>query len=121
MGARINYVFSVGEEQPAVVLYSHWGADEWESSIAMALRHAKKRLSMGDTSYATRNIISWLTQGSVLSETGFGIYAVSSPSAIDAWDLTVIVDLANKVIDGHSFDEFCDYHLGAEEKEEANA
>lgn len=112
MGARINYIFSEGEGNPAVVLYSHWGETEWEQDLAGALNHAAKRIEMGDTPYAVRNIISYLIQHSVLDETGFGIYAIANPNDFQAWDLTVVVDMVNKVVDGHSFADFSNYHMG---------
>jgi hypothetical protein len=121
MGARVTYVFSEGEDKPAICLYSHWGADTWEKDLAGALRHAKSRLALNDYSYAVRNIISFLTQDNVLDETGFGIYAVASPLAdiADGWyDLTIFVDLVNKQVHGHSFDSFTQFHLG---KEKVNA
>lgn len=97
MGARINYVFKDSDTHPAVVLYSHWGETEWRRDLAMALEHAKPRWS--DDTYATRMMISYLIQDSVLEETGFGIYAVNGPN-YHMGDTTVIVDLrAQKVID----------------------
>lgn len=112
MGERINYVFSEGEGKPAVVLYSHWGATDWQEDLAFALNHAAARIEMGDTSYAVRNIISYLTRDYVMSETGFGIYAIANPEDFQAWDLTVVVDMVNKVVDGHSFTDFSNYHMG---------
>ena len=58
MGARINYLFNEGAEEPAVWLYSHWGETDWQVDIANALMHARPRWQ--DTSYAIRNIISKL-------------------------------------------------------------
>lgn len=112
MGERINYVFSEGEGKPAVVLYSHWGALGWQENLALALNHAAARIEMGDTSYAVRNIISYLIQDFLLDETGFGIYAVANPNDFEAWEFTVVVDMVNKVVDGHSFADFSNYHMG---------
>ena len=80
MGARINFVFkdtdpALGEPSSYVVLYSHWGQDSWQPDIAAALLHSRARWT--DSSYATRMIISYLMQDSVLDETGFGIYAIN--------------------------------------------
>ena len=110
MGARINYIFKDGTEH-SVALYSHWGETDWQESIAAAILHAKPRWS--DSSYCTRMIISYLMQDQILDETGFGIYAVNSKDFM-AWDTTVEIDLVNQIIDGHSFEEFCAYHLGAD-------
>lgn len=110
MGARINYIFNDGTPH-AVALYSHWGETDWQESIASAIRHARPRWN--DTSYATRMIISYLMQDQILDETGFGIFAIS-PENPFLWDTTVEIDMVNKQIDGHSFEEFCNYHIGAD-------
>ena len=95
MGARIHFVFKDREDKPAVVLYSHWGEDEWPRDLAMALDHARPRWS--DESYVTRMIISYLMQDSILGSTGFGIYAINDTSA-DLGDHTVIVDIAQETV-----------------------
>jgi hypothetical protein len=101
MGARINFIFKDSDAHPAVVLYSHWGETEWQRDLAMALEHAKPRWS--DDSYATRMMISYLIQDSVLEETGFGIYAVNGPN-YELGDTTVIVDLLHKTVHEHGSD-----------------
>lgn len=95
MGARIHYVFKDVEDEAHVVLYSHWGETEWQRDLSQALLHAKPRWS--DVTYGTRMIISYLMQDSVLSETGFGIYAITDITA-DLGDTTVIVDIAKETI-----------------------
>jgi hypothetical protein len=107
MGARINFVFKDSEQGPMVVLYSHWGQTEWQRDLAMALQHAKPRLS--DSSYGTRMIISYLMQDSILEETGFGIYAISNDGSLDLGEQTVLIDFTtNTVTDNVSvnFDKF---------------
>jgi hypothetical protein len=94
MGARINFMFKDGTDH-AVVLYSHWGQDSWESDIAEALQHARRRWD--DTSYGTRMIISYLIQHNILDETGFGIYAVN-PENTDLGEQTVVIDFTDKTI-----------------------
>ncbi len=95
MGARINYIFKESDNRPAVVLYSHWGETEWQRDLAMALEHSKPRWI--DDSYATRMMISYLIQDSVLEETGFGIYAVNGPN-YELHETTVVIDFTNKTI-----------------------
>jgi len=100
MGARINYVFkdtdpAVGEPSAYVVLYSHWGQDNWQPDIAAALTHSRARWS--DSSYATRMMISYLIQDSVLDQTGFGIYAINDLHQ-DLGDTTVIIDMSKETI-----------------------
>lgn len=110
MGARINYIFNEGENEPAVWLYSHWGEDEWQVKLATALAHARPRWN--DTPYCIRMIISHMIQHEVLDETGYGIGAVSKPSNFAAWDFTVDVDMVGKTVEGHSWEEFIAYHAG---------
>lgn len=100
MGARINFVFkdvesAIGEPSSSVVLYSHWGETEWQRDLAMALQHAKPRWA--DASYFTRMVISYLIQDSVLSETGFGIYAISDVNE-DLGDTTVVLDISHDTV-----------------------
>ena len=95
MGARINYVFKDSEDGPSVVLYSHWGQDGWETDIAYALEHAKPRWN--DAAYGTRMMISYLMQGSILEETGFGIYAINGNN-YDLGEQTVVIDFVNKTV-----------------------
>ena len=95
MGARINFVFKDSEDGPSVVLYSHWGQDGWETDIAYALEHAKPRWN--DAAYATRMMISYLMQGSILEETGFGIYAINGNN-YDLGEQTVVIDFVNKTV-----------------------
>ncbi len=95
MGARINFVFKDVEDEAHVVLYSHWGETEWQRDIAMALEHSKPRWT--DDTYATRMMISYLIQDSVLEETGFGIYAITGTN-FELGDTTVVVDIAKEVV-----------------------
>lgn len=106
MGARINYVIQDGSDT-AVVLYSHWGADGWEYELTQALAHAEPRLD--DYSYATRMIISSLIDQSsdeLMSQTGFGIYAVTVPFTLDMFDEAVVIDLSKKTVNDVAFDVF---------------
>jgi hypothetical protein len=95
MGSRINFVFKESDKHPAVVLYSHWGETEWQRDLSMALNHARPRWI--DDTYATRMMISYLIQDSVLEETGFGIYAVNGPN-YELGDTTVVIDFWNKTV-----------------------
>ena len=95
MGARIHYVFKDVEDEAHIVLYSHWGEEEWQRDLAMALQHSKPRWS--DASYFTRMMISYLMQDSILAETGFGIYAITDINQ-DLGDTTVVIDVAKETI-----------------------
>lgn len=121
MGARINFIFRESEDKPAVVLYSHWGATEWQRDIAMALDHARPRWD--DTSYFTRMVISYLMQDSILDETGFGIFAINGTSIEqtmqDLGDDSVIIDMSNKTIVSNvlvDWDDFVQAYLPAAAK-----
>jgi hypothetical protein len=77
----------------------------------MALQHAKPRL--GDSSYGTRMIISYLIQDSILEETGFGIYAIDN-DGYDLGETTVLVDFTNNTVTDNvsvAFDKFIDAYL----------
>ena len=95
MGARINFVFKDGTDS-SVVLYSHWGQDSWQSDIAEAVQHARRRWD--DSSYGTRMIISYLIQHNILDETGFGIYSINDSGSMDLGEQTVVVDFTDKTI-----------------------
>ena len=116
MGARCTFVFKQAEDQ-AVALYSHWGEGTMYQDLAGALQHASPRIQLGDSSYATRMTISYLLQGSLLDETGYGIYACN-PNDLGFMDHPVIIDLTNKTVHDdtgtHSIDEFVSYHLARE-------
>ena len=106
MGARINFVFKDSEQGPMVVLYSHWGQDSWETDLAEAMQHAKPRWN--DSSYATRMMISYLMQDSILDETGFGIHAIAN-DGYDLGEQTVLVDFTTKTVTDNvsvDFDNF---------------
>jgi hypothetical protein len=112
MGARINFVFTTGDDQPAVWLYSHWGEENWEVDLAKAIWEARSRWE--DPSYATRIIISQLIGDQWESPTGFGIGAVAKASELNFWDPIVIVDMTGKIVRekyDKPFDAFCHYHL----------
>lgn len=122
MGARVNFIFiedesAIGEPaSPKVVLYSHWGADTWEVDLACALSVAEPRWD--DPSYATRIVISNLIGEQWKSEIGFGIYATMEIP--DTWgDPCVVIDFANKTVDGVAFDTFVKYGLAKGEYQDA--
>jgi hypothetical protein len=108
MGARV--FFNIKQyEDTYICLYSHWGEDSRYFDLAHALEKARPRWS--DTSYATRIIISNLIGPDWDNETGFGLYASTTP----IYDETAVdIDLINKTVSDesgtHGFDEFINYH-----------
>ena len=109
MGARINFLFNEGDDKPAVWLYSHWGADSWEEDLASAIWMARSRWD--DTSYAVRIIVSQLIGNQWQQSSGFGLGAVAKPKDFLSWEPTIIIDMVDKIVDGHGFEKFCRYHL----------
>lgn len=108
MGDRVNFVFKEGDDQPVLVLYSHWGWTSRHEDLAAALNHAKPR--WGDTSYANRMVISWMLNGQLMDETGYGIYALAPDKLSELWDDCVTIDWANKMVDGHEFDKYINFY-----------
>ena len=94
MGARVNFVFDDGTDS-LVVMYSHWGADSWQDDLRCAFEHAEPRL--GDNSYWTRMVISYLIHDELLDVTGYGIYAIkrSEVHELDSWAELVVIDVEN--------------------------
>ena len=117
MGARIHFVFKTELDKPNIVLYSHWGEDSWREDLANALLFATKRINMGDTSYALRNIIDQLTKEGRDSETGFGIYLANDGESY--FDTHVEIDLTTQMVcdegNWHSFDSFIEYQQEVKE------
>jgi hypothetical protein len=54
-----------------VYLYSHWGGDEINQTLARALDRGRPRWN--DSSYLNRIIFSEMIKDNILRETGFGI------------------------------------------------
>lgn len=94
MGARVNYIFDDGSEA-LPVLYSHWGADSIEYDLNSAFFHADTR--KGDNSYWTRMVISYLLQDELMSEYGFGIFAISREQieSLNNLGINVVIDVEN--------------------------
>jgi hypothetical protein len=109
MGDRVNFAFTTGETEPAIILYSHWGYTDRNIDLAHALLHAKPRWN--DSGYGIRMIISHLMRDAILDETGFGIYAVKPEDIYDSLDETIVVDMVNKTVDGHEFDKYVTFHI----------
>lgn len=115
MGARTNFHFKTAEGE--LTLYSHWGGDSKDTDLAMALKKAMPRLSMGDTSYALRIVVSQLIGPDWDSETGYGLF-VGPEGGEEQYHYTMVDFTTNTVIDtdsSHTIDEFINYYAGARE------
>jgi len=111
MGARCTFVFKQADNL-GVALYSHWGEDTMYQDLALALKHAAKR--KGDESYYIRMAVSFLLNGAVMDETGFGLYACN-PNETAYMDHPIIIDLGKYTVEDdmgtHDIDKFVSYHL----------
>lgn len=111
MGARTNFHFQQGEN--FFTLYSHWGGDSKIQDLAHAIAKAKPRWE--DNGYASRIIVSQLIGNDWDSETGYGLYADENGGE-ESYQYTLVNLNDNTVTvgqDTHSFQDFCNYHLGA--------
>jgi len=73
MGDRAVYGFRSGGgvARPTMYLYSHWGGDEQDKTLAEALEAARGRWD--DPHYATRIVTSFIIGDSWQRETGYGL------------------------------------------------
>jgi hypothetical protein len=85
MGDR-GIVKMVGEGQPSLNFYTHWGATDLPAVVAEALKRGKGRWD--DESYLNRIVFSEMIQDDVLSETGYGIMV--GDADYDAWRYVTI-------------------------------
>jgi hypothetical protein len=116
MGARTNFHFKTAEGE--LTLYSHWGGDSKNLDLAMALQKARPRLSMGDTGYALRIVISQLINSDWDSETGFGIY-VGPEGGEEQYNYTMVDFTNHTVTDAdtvNSIEDYIKYYAGAREE-----
>jgi hypothetical protein len=113
MGARCNFIFKQNNVEPSVILYSHWGADSWESDLAAALKAAEPRWN--DPSYATRIAISSLIGDNWQSETGYGIHTAAGEdyTFLDQPILInfVTLEVTELARDPHPMSAFVAYHM----------
>ena len=109
MGARTNFTFKT--DTGTITLYSHWGGDSKDVDLAHALVAAEPRISVGDTGYALRIVVSQLIGDSWNEETGFGLYIGDEGEQYHP----VIVDFTNNTIidvsGSHSINDYIKYHL----------
>ena len=99
MGDRVNFVFRAKEDNPVVVLYSHWGYTDRYQTLAAAIEHAKPR--WGDESYCTRMIVSHIIKDDIDGELHYGLYATTMEQLhADSYFTQdhVLVDLIQQVV-----------------------
>jgi hypothetical protein len=111
MGARTNFHFKT--DTGVITLYSHWGGDEKDADLARALAAAGPRLSLGDTGYALRIVVSQLIGDSWNEETGFGLF-VGEEGGEEQYHPVTVDFTNNTIIDmsgSHSINDYIKYHL----------
>jgi hypothetical protein len=111
MGARTNFTFKT--DTGAITLYSHWGGDSKDTDLAHALSAALPRISMGDTGYALRIVVSQLIADSWGEQTGFGLF-VGEEGGEEQYHPVTVDFTNNTVIDmsgSHSINDYINYHL----------
>jgi hypothetical protein len=103
MGARTN--FELQDGQGSIWLYSHWGGDNKEVTLANALEQAKPRWD--DFSYAMRIVVSQIIGQNWDSETGFGLSTFEAGE--ESYD-PISVNFANNTVSYqnkvYTFEEF---------------
>lgn len=111
MGARTNFHFKT--DTGVITLYSHWGGDEKDIDLARALAAAGPRISLGDTGYALRIVVSQLIGDSWNEETGFGLF-VGEEGGEEQYHPVTVDFTNNTIIDmsgSHSINDYIKYHL----------
>ena len=111
MGARTNFHFKT--DTGVVTLYSHWGGDSKDVDIANALAAAGPRISIGDTAYALRIVVSQLINTEWDSETGFGLF-VGEEGGEEQYHPVTVDFTNNTVIDmsgSNYINDYIMYHL----------
>lgn len=103
MGDRRNIELVYGGGN-TIYLYAHWHGTALPGIVASALKRGKERWD--DDSYLSRIIFSEMVKQDIEGLTGFGI----APYQMDENHPNILIDLANKTVDGKSFKKFIDYH-----------
>ena len=105
MGDRANIILKQ-EEGDKIYLYTHWGGYKIKQVVADALDRGRDRWS--DEPYLNRIIFSELVKEDIEGLSGYGL----STSIDDGEDNCVEVDIANKKVDGISFEKFIEKYKG---------
>ena len=88
MGDRANVVIYQDEENPPLVLYTHWGGSELAEDVARAIQ---RREQWNDPSYFARILFCEICpDGATQGRTGFGISVGSLP---DNEHLLIVIDV----------------------------
>lgn len=96
---RRNIALDYGEDK-IIYLYTHWGAEELEVSLAHSLERGRDRWD--DDSYLARIIFTDMTKEVGEELTGYGI----SPFEIDPEFQTLAVDLQKKTVNDIPYADF---------------
>jgi hypothetical protein len=112
VGSPINFIFKNSESKANIVLYSHWGAGNWEYDLAVALDKARPRWGEPEylTSILTRQLIGADWDGTL----GYGLYVTTGESAKFS-EKVVLIDVVRQEVNGKSFDLFIDIQADMKE------
>lgn len=88
------------KKENVIYLYTHWGAEGLEDTLAMSLNRGRER--WGDEDYLARIIFTDMTADVGSDLTGFGL----APHLMDDEFPTLVVDLVHKRVNGVDFEEF---------------
>jgi hypothetical protein len=100
MGMRRNIALDYGPKEGKIYLYTHWGAEGLEKTLAKTLDRARERWN--DDSYLARVIFTDMTEGVGDALTGYGISTFENDPEFP----TLAVDLPNNTVNGITFEDF---------------
>lgn len=100
MGMRRNIALSYDDKSAKIYLYTHWGAEGLENTLAASLNRARERWN--DDSYLARVIALDMFKEAGEDLTGYGL----SPFEIDPEFPTLEVDLNASTVNGVPFEDF---------------
>lgn len=101
MGMRRNISLQYeGRTEPSIYLYTHWGADGLEQTLAQSIERGKGR--WGDSSYLARVIASDMFKDAGDDITGYGL----APYVMDDEYPTLHVDLGKLTVNNVPFEAF---------------
>lgn len=100
MGMRRNISLDYGEKNAKIYLYTHWGAEGLEQTLAKSLDRGRER--WGDPAYLARVIFTDMTRDVGNELTGYGL----DVAECDPEFKTLAVDLESKTVNDVPFEDF---------------
>lgn len=100
MGMRRNIALRFNDKDGKIYLYTHWGADGLETTLAQSLERGRERWY--DDAYLARVIFTDMTKDAGDELIGFGL----APFIQDDEYPTLEVDIENKTVNGVPYEDF---------------